>query len=140
MERSTRRQWSRVTFLDTTPPWVLESLTALDKMTELGDNWDGYGSPRIQPGALISARKLIASVELQDLPAPHACPVSGGHVGLHWRVGSRELELTVLPDAQIEYLKVLDQDLEREDSMQAGVLAAEHSAELERMLTWLIRG
>src|SRR2546428_362846 len=140
MERSAQRQWSKVTLLDVSAPWVLESLTNLAKLEPLRDNWDGYGSASVQAGALTSARKLVVSVRLQDLSAPHVSPVSGGAVGLHWHVGSRELELTVLPDGQIEYLKVLDQNLEREDAMQAAVLDAEHTAEVETMLTWLING
>ncbi len=140
MERSAPTQWSKVTLLDASAGWVLESLAKLAKLGELRDNWDGYGSARIQPSALTSARKLVAYMGFQDLSPPHVSPVSGGAIGLHWRVGSRELELTVLRDGQIEYLKVLHQDLEREDAMQAGVLAAEHNAEVEKMLTWLING
>ena len=138
MKRSPQSQWSRVTFLDAAAPWVLESLAMIDELGNLRENWDGYGSPRIQVATLTHARNLVASVQVQELPAPFVSPVSSGAIGLHWRVGSREIELTILPDGQIEYLKVLDQDLEREEAMQAGVLAADRSSEVERMLKWLL--
>lgn len=140
MARSTQRQWSQVTFLDDTSPWVREALTQLDRIKDLDDNWDGYGSPRIGQETLAFARKLIVSVGFESLSAPHVSPASGDALGFHWRVGNRELELTVHPDGKVEFLKVLDQDLERDDSMQAGVLAATHGAEVARMLTWLITG
>jgi len=138
IERFGQSQWSSVTFLDAIAPWVLETLSRIEELKGLGDNWDGYGSPRIQPATLAQARRLAVSVGMQELPAPFVSPVSGGAIGFHWRVGRRELELTVLPNEQIEYLKVLDQDLEREDAMQAGVLPPNRGSEVGTMLNWLI--
>jgi len=138
MKRFGQSQWSTVTFLDAMAPWVLETLSRIDELKGLGDNWDGYGSPRIQTRALTQAIKLVVSLDLQDLPAPVVSPVAGGAIGFHWRVGTRELELTFLPNEQIEYLKVLDQDLERDDALQAGVLPPNRGPEVGRMLNWLI--
>jgi hypothetical protein len=141
LEGSEQRQWIPVIVLDDTPAWVLGSLRGLDEMTELTDNWDGYGSPRIAPQAITSAKRLVASFAFGELAAPHVSPVSGGAVGLHWRAGNRELELTVLPDGQVEYLEVLDQDLEREYAMSSGVLAAEDALSgAARMLASLLAG
>ncbi len=131
-------QWHPPIRVNMAIPWILQSLGMIDRLENLRENWDGYGSSRIQPGALAAARKLVASVGLQDLPTPHVCPVSGGCVGLAWQVRNKELELTVHPNGSIEYLVVRGPNLEREDSMQEGVLPAECYDDVKKWMEWLL--
>ena len=103
---SAQNQWSKVTSLFAAP-WVLDALNHIAALGELPPNWDGYGSPRIDPRAIARARRFVASVAFGSLPVPHVVPVLGGSVGLHWRCGSREIEFTFQPDGAVEFLKAV---------------------------------
>jgi hypothetical protein len=119
-------------------PWVLSALDRIAKLADLPDNWDGYGSPRIDPRAIEAARRFVARVAFDSLPLPHVSPVLGGSAGLHWRYGDRELEFTFHPDGEIEFLKVLGADLDRDENMETGTLREEPETAGLMLLLWMV--
>jgi len=134
-EKPAATQWSRVKSL--TAPWVLDGLSRIGELAALPPNWDGYGSPRIDRGAIEAARRFVANVAFEGLPIPHVCPVLGGSVGLHWHYGERELEFTLHPDGEVEFLKVLGRDLDRDENMETGTLWHEPEIGGLRLLLWM---
>lgn len=137
LEKPPASQWSSVRHLDAAP-WVLNALNKIAALSGLGPNWDGYGSPRIDARAIAAARRFVASVAFDNLPAPHVVPVLAGSVGLHWRCGSRELEFTFQPDGAVEFLKVLGPDLDNEESMEEGTLRRETETGGLKLLLWMV--
>lgn len=135
-KREGRQQWSTVNILE--KPRVLECLRLVAGLTRLDANWDGHGSAKIQTTALTTAVGIVLQAPLEYLSIPHVCPVSGGSVGLHWRAGERELELTILGNGAIEYLAVPGQRPEDEASIVEGTLSPECAGDVGRWLQWLI--
>ncbi len=135
------KQSTEVIVITSDPSWVSPCLTKLAEFERLQQNWDGYNSPPIGLGALSNARRFLTTLQIQGLPAPAVVPVGGGGVGLNWVSGAKEVELTLLPDGSVEYLKVLHPDLARDDATREGVWQEESfSDKAKEMLEWLIQG
>lgn len=93
--------------------WETQSVKSVLQMQKLPSDWDSYGSPPPARKAVDASLVLlwqITKLGLEDLPVPHVVPVPGGGIQFEWQVGSRELELEVLPDGSAEFLKVEDGD------------------------------
>ena len=138
LQRPAQSQWGRVTSLFAAP-WVLEALDRIASLERLPRNWDGYGSPQIDERAIAAARRFVSSVAFDSLPFPHIAPVLGGSVGLHWRCGERELEFTFHPNGEIEFLKALGADLDRDENMETGTLRHEPETAGLKLLLWMTR-
>jgi hypothetical protein len=67
------------------------------------------------------------------LPAPFIVPISGGGIQIEWIIADRELELEVLPDGSIEYLKS-----ENKEPFEEEKIASRSSAEIFSLLSWLL--
>jgi len=137
LERPSQNQWSKVITSLFAAPWVLDALDKVAGLAQLPHNWDGYGSPRIDPAAIAAARRFVASVAFEGLPLPNVSPVLGGSVGLQWRYGEKELEFTFHPSGEVEFLRVLGADLTRDENMETGTLW--HEAEMAglKFLLWM---
>jgi hypothetical protein len=76
-----------------------------------------------------------------ELPTPYVGPAVGGGVGIEWRFGSRNLDLEILPDGSIEYLKA-----ERKSSgfdindMEDGPVSPDNPKEVHTLIRWLMQG
>jgi hypothetical protein len=138
LERPAQSQWSRVTSLVFAAPWVLDALDRVADLARLPRNWDGYGSPQIDPSAIASARRFVANVAFDSLPFPHVVPVLGGSVGLHWRCGDRELEFTFHPEGTVGFLKVLGVDLDRDENLEEGTLRRDQETVGLKFLLWMV--
>lgn len=136
LQPPSRNQWSKVTSLFAAP-WVLDALDKIAGLAQLPDNWDGYGSPRLDPAAIAAARRFVASVAFENLPLPSISPVLGGSVGLQWRYGEKELEFTFHPDGEVEFLRVLGADLDRDENMETGTLRHEPETAGLKFLLWM---
>jgi hypothetical protein len=136
--RPAHSQWSKVTSLFAAP-WVLNALDKIAGLSQLAADWDGYGSPRIDPGAIAEARRFVASVAFDGLPVPSVSPVLGGSVGLQWRYGGKEVEFTFHPSGEVEFLKVLGHDLDHDENMETGTLWHEPGITGLKLLLWLTR-
>ena len=83
--------------------WLPQALNRIAELAQLCANWDGYGSPPLQPAAVQGASELLRSLERFDLPVPQIAPVTGGGIGICWHVPPRRLEVEVLPGGSFEY-------------------------------------
>ena len=61
---------------------------------------------RNQGGSVLEAmNRLIKEIDSYELTQAHIGPVPGGGIGIEWRYGNRDLNLEILPDGSIEFLK-----------------------------------
>lgn len=116
--------------------WRYPALGAIHRLANLAQNWDGYGSPAIARDAIAVARKLLLGVEHDDLPTPDLLPISGGGVGIHWKVGTRELEFAIHPDKTVTYLRVLA-DSSGGEEVNEGTLSSRLKEDLRPLARWL---
>lgn len=135
-------QWSPVMQLSCSPAWLADARRSISRLTELRDGWDGGTSPMPQRTAIDAATRLLDEIErYSELPAPGVGPTIGGGLGIEWRHGSRDLDLEILPDGSIEYLKS-----ERRasgfdvDDMEDGQITLDCPKEVRRLIGWLMQG
>jgi len=84
----------------------IEAMRALNKITELSQNWDSYGSPPPTFLAIGLAIDVLTKIDHPSLSAASVVPTSGGGVQLEWSVGSRRFQLEILGEGSVEYLKI----------------------------------
>src|ERR1700722_13734643 len=89
------------------PAWLREIYDRISDLKKLEHNWDSYGALPVADGAISSIRVLLSNLDIDDMPTPHVAPLPGGGVGLHWRVGSRDLEIEVEPNGAAHYLQTI---------------------------------
>lgn len=106
-------------------------LDRLAQLSELPDNWDGYGSPRIQLEVKETAADLIHLLHKIGMPVPHFAPVSGGGIQMEWRKNDREMELEILPDGDVAFLKV-----NGSEEMEEGVLPRYFNVSVCELANW----
>lgn len=101
---SNRRQWSGVKSLQS-PAWLKEIYDRISALKTLEENWDSYGGLPVAEMAIKGLRVLLSNLDIEDMPTPHVAPLPDGGIGLHWRVGSRDLEIEVEPNGEVHYLQ-----------------------------------
>lgn len=101
---SNRRQWSGVKSLQS-PAWLKEIYDRISALKTLEENWDNNGGLPVADGAVSSIRIMLSNLDIEDMPTPHMAPLPDGGIGLHWRVGARDLEIEVQPNGAIHYLQ-----------------------------------
>lgn len=87
-------------------PQLAPSLSILDKLAKLPANWDAEGSRPLEGTSIDGAKHIAAVTAEQPIQQPHIVPISGGTVQLEWHIGNRLLELEILPDGSVEYLRL----------------------------------
>jgi hypothetical protein len=121
------------------PRWQLETIAAIKELTKLGDNWDGYGSPAIDGDVLVLAEHVMKQIREECIPTAHVGPESGGAVQIEWELSGRGLELHILRDLSIEYLRST-----AGEPGDSGVLRGQTIAEIvdgvRHQVHWLVRG
>lgn len=105
-EPVTNAQLSTIMPLFWATPAFAESLRAISELAQLPENWDTYGSPRVQQPAVQRAVEVLAASQADYTHPPRIIPVAGGGLQIEWDMGPRELEIEVLPDGSIEVLMV----------------------------------
>jgi len=128
-----KAQWSETVLVRS--KWQTEVLKAVFQVANLPSNWDSYGSPALSPLALAASKFLLAMVDLDDLPVPFVAPVPGGGVQFEWIIGERELELEILPDGAVEFLKA-----QREQPAEEGYIKLENYRHIPTLLSWVTSG
>lgn len=128
----TSEQWESVSPTYGMPTALRLMFDKLTELSELPENWDGYGSRRIEPAAKKTASNLLLMVYSLGMPTPHIVPVSGGGIQLEWQIKGRELELEVLPDGEILFLIVNENE-----QMQEGSVPHFLSPTLPALAAWL---
>ena len=89
--------------------WGAEAVKEVLRVATLRADWDGYGSPPPTEKAVSASTGLLLGIPrlgFEDLPVPRVFPVAGGGIQLEWRAGRRELEIEILADGSLEFLKV----------------------------------
>jgi len=135
-------QWSKVTTLSGSPAWLVDARRSISRIAELRQGWDGETSPAPQRQAIDSANRLLEQIERYwELPVPCVGPAIGGGVGIEWRFETRNLDLEVLPDGSVEYLKA-DQGPAGFDvnNMEDGPVSLDNPKEAHALIRWLMQG
>jgi hypothetical protein len=131
-------QWSEVTSLWRSQPWVADASRTMARMSALSENWDGQGSPAPARTVLNVMNRLFKEIDAYDLPTAHIGPVLGGGLGIEWRNGDRDLSLEILPDGSIEYLKAEKTPLGFDtDHMEDGEVPNDRLGEVRALIRWL---
>ena len=131
VKKDTTAQWSKDFPVES--HWQIQVLKAVCQLANLRYDWDSYGSPPISSVGLTASTRLIAMINPEDLPVPQVFPVPSGGIQLEWTVGQRELEIEILPDGMIEYLKVEHGQPIEEAQVRLGAYA-----QVSSILSWLM--
>lgn len=105
------------------------------ELEELPNNWDSYGSPKIQPQALDTAYILAEFIELEGIPAPNICPVPGGGIQFECENATvtRELEIEINSDGSIDFLKI-----DKDEVIESNTFSIEEVGKIRSVLQWLM--
>lgn len=134
-------QWQRVTTLAGSPAWAVDAYRAISRLAELPSGWDTQASPPLQESAKDSASRVIEELERYDeLPSPHIAPTVGGGLGIEWHHGPRELDVEILPDGSMEYLKTEVRAIGGYQMEDGQVSPNSLREELRKLARWLMTG
>lgn len=86
-------------------PWRYAALAQVWNLETSGANVPGQGDFRIAEATSSRARQVLAQIQASELPTPEVVPISGGGIAVSWRVGAREILVSVFPD-EVVYLKI----------------------------------
>jgi hypothetical protein len=78
------------------------ALRSLMHLERLGDNWDTYGSQKVQPLPIAVAMDVLGTCVASGIPMPEFAPIPGGGIGLDWTLNNVDYEMGLLPDGDIE--------------------------------------
>ena len=98
-------QWSGVVSIFNLDRRRIQVLKALFELRNLPEDWDSYESPPPTEYAMDAGCSFIANYLSDEDPMPSVSPVSGGGIQLSWKKQANELNLDILPDGRMEYLK-----------------------------------
>lgn len=126
----TRAQWSWA--VPVTSHWQKLTLKEILQAAGLSKDWDSYGSPPPSAKLVDVCIALVGVVTYDDLPVPRVIPIPDGGIQFEWTVGERELELAVLPEGHIEFLRV-----RAGEPVDEGAVGVRDYGELLSLLTWV---
>lgn len=118
--------------------WLATAESAIEHLTKLESNWDGYGSPPVTEAALKTALSVLRNLDGLGIPIPVIVPVTGGGFALEFQAARKRLEIEILPDGEIEYLTankipgLVDGDLDE------GTIPAHRAFEVACLGNWLL--
>jgi len=138
--RQSTTQWSMVFDVPDISKWQKDVLIRLLELIRLPKNWDSYGSEPPRQSVANLTWIILGTLELEHLPTPFIAPVSGGGLQIEWQIGNRGLELEILIDGLVNYLKT-----EGAESIEEGQLEFVEEGQLEiakvsvqHLISWLI--
>ncbi|MCY3955043.1 MAG: hypothetical protein OXF47_03490 [Nitrospira sp.] len=103
-------QWSRAFSIFNLNRKRIKALKSLLELGSLPEDWDSYGSPPPTEYAMDTGCSFIVNYLSDEDPMPWVSPVSGGGIQLSWKKQANELNLDILPDGRMEFLKSSDSD------------------------------
>ena len=80
--------------------WIQAVLDRLQSISELTDDWDGYGSPAPEAQTLIAALEVLRHFMPTSVATPAVAPTTAGGVQFEWHQGGWDIEVEVLPDGR----------------------------------------
>lgn len=86
--------------------WQTAALKGVYKVRGLSPNWDNEGGTPPSDRLIDFAAIVVTSLFLEDLPIPFVVPTPRGGLQFEWNEGRRELDVEILPDCSLEFLKV----------------------------------
>lgn len=131
-------QWTLVIGMADEPgpaSWLRDVGVRLDVIRKLPPNWDNEGAEPINDRILDVASELLRPLRWSGVPVPRIAPVRGGGIQFEWRVYGRELEVEILPDGSVEYLRVDESGGAEEDCLPYAP-----GAEVQGLVRWLLEG
>lgn len=126
-------QWSQI--VPVRSAWQIRALLGVLTLANLPRDWDSYGSPPPLPQAITAGISLLDMIDVDDLTVPHVLPAAGGGIQFEWNVNARELELEILPNGAVEYLRWEDGRC-----VDEGKLTWRTPGQLQSLLGWLTGG
>lgn len=97
------------------PRSVIDSFKTLFSYRQLPENWDSYGSLPPTDDAINSAEAILKrTFYMKALSPPYLRPLSGGGIQISWKATSRELDLAILKDGQVDFLQCENDEVMRE--------------------------
>src|SRR4029079_7655957 len=107
----------------------------ISRLAELLSGWDGGTSPPLSDRAKQTAWCVLEQLERYDeLPTPQVGPTVGGGLGIEWDNGSRALDIEILPDSALDYLRTQISSSGGVDRMDDGTISPAASKEELRQL------
>jgi hypothetical protein len=101
--RDAREVWTYAGHYD--PGFTDAVCAAIDHLSTLKPNWDGYGAPVISPAIIAAAKKFVRALPENLAYRPRVVPMSTGNLQLEWHHGSKTLELEFETDKVIHFLQ-----------------------------------
>ena len=126
-------QQNRITSFTEVHPRYWAALETLSRLARLQPNWDSYGSRPLQERAIEAAFYLLKLSAAAGLPSPHIGPVSGGGLQFDWSTQGKDLELEVLPDGGLAWLR-----MEGGGTVTEGVLASSRDIGVQEQMRWFL--
>jgi len=119
--------------LSDSAPWLYSALSQLHDLERSGRDVGAVGDLRISDSASTQMRTLLSLIEVGTLPPPTLYPISGGGVGMRWRVGKREAEFTTFASGSTVMAKLEDSQL-----LSDSDFTSDRNAELNAYLNWVV--
>ena len=117
----------------TIPEWLVETLIELERLSQLPRNWDSYGAEPVKAEVLGLSMRLLGSLDISNLSVPHVSAGSAGTVVLEWQADRRKLELEILGQDSIGYLKQ-----HSDGRMEEAEVTSDLPQTLKRLIEWLV--
>lgn len=86
--------------------WQIAAMKGIYKVQALEPNWDNEGGEPPSQEVVSFAKAIITSLPFEDLQISSVFPTPCGGIQFEWSEGQKELELEILPDCSLEFLKV----------------------------------
>ena len=85
--------------------WQSEAIKGVYKIKSLPLNWDGEGGQPASSLAIQVALSLIKYLSNEELPPPFVVPTPRGGISFEWALDNRELDIEILPELSLLFLK-----------------------------------
>ena len=85
--------------------WQCEAVKGVYKIEALPPNWDGEGGPPPSSLVIRMALSLIKYLSNEELPPPFVVPTPRGGISFEWAIDNRELDIEILPELSLLFLK-----------------------------------
>ena len=82
-----------------------QALDRLESVASLAHGWDSEGGPPPNSQLVGAAANLLQYLQRDDLPLAFVCPIAGGGLQLEWSSGGKEVELELIDERTIGFLR-----------------------------------
>src|SRR6266571_2089414 len=77
--------------------WLAPTIEQILPLFDLKENWNSYGAPPIDPGAIGFALAFLVNAMQVDTPRPAVVPSPSGGLQFEWHEQGVDLEVEALP-------------------------------------------